>query len=83
MANRVAELARESGRGDVAESIIHRVDRSTMKATKISIFHLLTFAAIGASVALFMSGRRNEAIFVGLWPPTFQALKSASERCQT
>jgi hypothetical protein len=26
-----------------------------------------------------MSGKKMEAIFVGLWPPTFQALKSATE----
>jgi hypothetical protein len=31
-------------------------------------------------VLLFFSGRRTEAIFVGLWPPTFQALKSAYEK---
>jgi hypothetical protein len=40
----------------------------------------LTVASIGASIALFLKGRKLEAIFIGLWPPTFEALKSASER---
>jgi hypothetical protein len=70
----------ERQREDMAEAIIQRVDRTATKATKISIFHLLAVASIGASIALFLKGRKLEAIFVGLWPPTFEALKSASER---
>lgn len=72
-----AEINKER---DVAESLIHSIDRSTKKATRTSIFHVLSFLSIGASLALWFTGRRQEAIFVGLWPPTFEALKSAAER---
>jgi hypothetical protein len=65
---------------DMAEAIIQSVDRTTTKATRVSIFHLLAIASIGASIALFLKGKKMEAIFVGLWPPTFEALKSAAER---
>lgn len=65
---------------DVAESVIRRVDRSTRQTTGMSLLHILTIGSIGASIALFLSGRKNEGIFVGLWAPTFEALKSASDR---
>ena len=29
--------------------------------------------------ALFLSGNKQAGIFVGLWPPTFQALKSVAD----
>ena len=64
---------------DVAESVIGKIDESTTKATGMSVFHLLTIVSIVASIALFLRGNRTAAIFVGLWPPTFQALKSAVE----
>ena len=48
--------------------------------TDISLCHILMVGSIAASIALFVSGRRWVVIFVGLWPPTFQALESASER---
>lgn len=35
----------------------------------------LTIGSIAASVALFLAGKKQTAIFVGLWPPTFQALR--------
>lgn len=65
---------------DVAESILHNIDRVTTQTTRTSIFHVLSLVSIGASLALWFNGRKMEAIFVGLWPPTFEALKSASER---
>lgn len=61
---------------DAAESIIKSVDESTKGATGMSLVHLLTLGSIGASIALYVAGKRQAAIFVGLWPPTFQALKS-------
>lgn len=67
-------------RGDMAESVIRKVDRSTRKATGTSLLHILAIGSIGASIALFLSGKKTEGIFVGLWAPTFEALKSASER---
>ncbi|RPJ36447.1 MAG: hypothetical protein EHM35_08105 [Planctomycetaceae bacterium] len=65
---------------DRVESVLKNLDQSTIKITGISLFHLLTVGSIAASIALFVSGRKWASIFVGLWPPTFQALKSASER---
>jgi hypothetical protein len=65
---------------DRVESILKNMDESTIKMTGISLFHLLTVGSIAASIALFVSGRKWASIFVGLWPATFQALKSAAER---
>jgi hypothetical protein len=68
-----------SGQKDAAESLIRTVDESTKQATGISLFHILTLGSIGASIALFLSGNKQAGIFVGLWPPTFQALKSVAD----
>jgi hypothetical protein len=65
---------------DKAESLARKVDQATTGMTGTSVFHWLTIGAIVASIILFVSGRRMEAIFIGLWPPTFQALKSAAEQ---
>ena len=64
---------------DKAESLIRTLDESTKESTGISLFHILTLGSIGASLALFFSGNRQAGIFVGLWPPTFQALKSVAD----
>ncbi len=64
---------------DVAESMLRSMDVSTKEATGISLFHILTLGSIGASVALFLSGKKMAGIFVGLWPPTFQALKAVAD----
>jgi hypothetical protein len=64
---------------DVAESALRTIDKSTKKATGISLFHLLTLGSIGASIALFLAGKKQAGIFIGLWPPTFQALKSVAD----
>ncbi|MDQ3257421.1 MAG: hypothetical protein M3R15_26645 [Acidobacteriota bacterium] len=64
---------------DKAESLIRTIDASTKESTGISLFHILTLGSIGASLALFFSGNRQAGIFVGLWPPTFQALKSVAD----
>ncbi|HEV2915675.1 MAG TPA: hypothetical protein VGX92_20510 [Pyrinomonadaceae bacterium] len=64
---------------DAAETVLSTIDESTKKTTGISLFHILTLGSIGASIALFFSGNKQAGIFVGLWPPTFQALKSAVE----
>lgn len=64
---------------DAAESMLQTIDESTKGATGVSLFHILTIGSIGASIALFLSGKKQAGIFVGLWPPTFQALKAAVE----
>ncbi len=65
---------------DAAESMLKVVDKSTQKATGISLFHILTLGSIGASIALYLSGKQKAGIFVGLWPPTFQALKAVVDK---
>ena len=65
---------------DAAESMLKTVDKSTQKTTGISLFHILTLASIGASIALYLSGNKKAGIFVGLWPPTFQALKAVVDK---
>ncbi|HYE13107.1 MAG TPA: hypothetical protein VD968_01555 [Pyrinomonadaceae bacterium] len=67
------------GGKDVVESTLRTVDESTKTATGVSLFHILTLASIGGSLALFFAGKKSAAIFVGLWPPTFQALKSVAD----
>lgn len=64
---------------DKPESMARNVDRAVTEKTGMSVFHILALLSIIASIALFFSGRKMEAIFVGLWPPTFEALKSAAE----
>jgi hypothetical protein len=71
--------ANEGGQKDVAESVLRTIDKSTKKAAGISLFHLLTLGSIGASIALFLAGKKQAGIFVGLWPPTFQALKAVAD----
>lgn len=70
----------EMTKGDAAESILKTVDESTKGTTGVSLFHILTFGSIGASIALYLAGRKEAGIFVGLWPPTFQALKSVVDK---
>ena len=65
---------------DKAESMLRTIDESTKQSTAISLFHILTLGSIGASLALFFTGNRQAGIFVGLWPPTFQALKSVVDK---
>jgi hypothetical protein len=65
---------------DAAESVLKTIDESTKGATGVSLFHILTIGSIGASLALFFSGNKQAGIFVGLWPPTFQALKSVVDK---
>lgn len=65
---------------DAAESMLKTIDKTTQKTTGISLFHILTLGSIGASIALYLSGNKKAGIFVGLWPPTFQALKAVVDK---
>ena len=78
-ATRLEQETNTTGQKDAAESLIRTVDESTKQATGISLFHILTLGSIGASLALFFTGNKQAGIFVGLWPPTFQALKSVAD----
>jgi len=70
----------EATQTDKAEAVLKTIDNTTVQSTGISLFHILTIGSIGASLALFFSGNRQAGIFVGLWPPTFQALKSVVDK---
>jgi len=65
---------------DRIESLLRSIDATVTETTGTSMFHILTFASITASIVLFAKGKKLESLFVGLWPPTFQALKAAAER---
>jgi hypothetical protein len=65
---------------DRIESLLRDIDATVTETTGTSMFHILTFASIAASIVLFAKGKKLESLFVGLWPPTFQALKAAAER---
>jgi hypothetical protein len=65
---------------DVAESTLRRADDRTREATGVSLLHWLTIGSIATSIGLFIAGKKDLAIFIGLWPPTFQALRSIESR---
>ncbi|MDX2152640.1 MAG: hypothetical protein SFV54_18005 [Bryobacteraceae bacterium] len=62
---------------DVLERTKDRVeDMSRDKmGNRGSVYHWLALGSIGASLALYFAGKKSAAIFVGLWPPTFEALR--------
>lgn len=68
---------------DRAEDMLRSMDESTKESTGMSLLHILTLGSIAASLGLFFSGKKQTAIFVGLWPPTFQALKAAIDKNKT
>jgi hypothetical protein len=70
----------QTSKRDAAETMLKTVDGATQNSTGVSLFHILTLGAIGASVALFLAGKKSAGIFVGLWPPTFQALKAVVDK---
>ena len=78
-ATRKASQSPTGADNDTAENMLRTVDSTTKDTTGVSLLHILTLASIGASIALFLSGKKMAAIFVGLWPPTFQALKAAAD----
>ncbi len=65
---------------DQAESFGKSMHKLGKHTTGMSTFHWLTIGSIAASIALFVTGRKQAALFVGLWPPTFQALKSSMQK---
>lgn len=68
------------GNTGVADAAARRVENTSEQGMDFSLFHLLTLGSIGASIYLFLSGKKLEGIFVGLWPPTFEALRAGFER---
>jgi hypothetical protein len=60
---------------DALEGAKNKIEEFSRAKTGLSALHVLTIATIGASIALYVSGKKDLAIFIGLWPPTFQALR--------
>jgi hypothetical protein len=78
IAEKIENLTEDIAGADVAESLLRKLDKRVAPRTHVSLFHILTAASIVGSIFLFLRGKKMEAIFVGLWPATFQALKSAT-----
>jgi hypothetical protein len=72
-------ITKNRGEADIAESVLQTAEEKVRETTGFSLFHILTLASIATSIVLFIRGNKLGAIFVGLWPPTFQALKSAAQ----
>ncbi|PSQ69684.1 MAG: hypothetical protein BRD29_01160 [Bacteroidetes bacterium QH_2_67_10] len=64
----------------VTDQTLQDLETSTAEASGFSLFHLLTFGSIAASIYLYSQGRKQDGIFVGLWAPTFEALRSSFSR---
>ena len=41
---------------------------------KVAPYYIFAAATIASSIGLFVAGKRHEALFVGLWPPTIMAM---------
>ena len=75
----VENITENVAEADIAESLMHKVDEKVKSKSGLSLFHIATGLSIAVSLVLFLRGKKMEAIFIGLWPPTIEALKSASE----
>lgn len=64
---------------DKLEAAIRSFDDPIKRNAGASAFHYLALGSIGASIYFFCTGRKDLALFIGLWPPTFLALKAAAE----
>lgn len=64
---------------DIPEETARGMNQVIRNKTGMSLFNWLTVASIATSVGLFLYGKKELAIFIGLWPPTFQALKAGNK----
>jgi len=76
--NRAPRLSRRNA--DLGETAVRTIDQQSMRKVGVGALHILSLASIVGSLLLFMRGRKIEGIFMGLWPPTFEALSSAANR---
>lgn len=67
---------------DLSDAVVQKIEKAAISRTGISPMAVMAVGSIVASISLFIAGKRELAIFVGLWPPTFFALKSAAERSE-
>jgi hypothetical protein len=78
--NRASRIPR--GNADLGEAVVRKVDQQSMRKMGVGALHILSVASIVGSLLLFLRGRKIEGIFMGLWPPTFEALSAAANRRQ-
>lgn len=64
------------GMAERAEGAIRSAEQRVRRSTGASVLHWASLGAIAASIGLYLAGKKHAALFVGLWAPTFQALKS-------
>ncbi|HYE72535.1 MAG TPA: hypothetical protein VEF04_04355 [Blastocatellia bacterium] len=67
---------------DFIDRTVRSIDAPIKRTTNVSMWNALALGSIGASLTLFFMGKKELGIFIGLWPPTFFALKAAAEREQ-
>ncbi|HUR38779.1 MAG TPA: hypothetical protein VM222_04775 [Planctomycetota bacterium] len=76
--NRASRLPR--GNADLGEAAVRKIDQGSMRKVGVGALHILSMASIVGSLVLFLRGRKMEGIFMGLWPPTFEALSAVANR---
>lgn len=63
-----------------ADEAIESLDDST-SGTGMGLLRLMTFGSIAASLYLYwVADRKMDGVFVGLWAPTFEALRASTEK---
>lgn len=72
MGRQVQGKAREAMEGLRLEAPPESVGR----AMPPGLLNWLTLGSMVGSITLYFMGRKQDAIFIGLWPPTLQALNS-------
>ena len=80
MAVRIRSSRQPRRTADLGEAAVKKFDQQSMRKVGVGALHLLSLASIVGSLLLFLRGRKIEGIFMGLWPPTFEALSSAAIR---
>jgi hypothetical protein len=64
----------EPSRGDHREGPVARAIENQTAKLPSDTFLWLAFGSIGLSLALKLTGRKHDALFVGQWPPVFLLL---------
>ena len=68
----------DAAQANVAESLLHNVEREIEPGPSVKSSHLLKGAAIAGSILLFVRGHKLSAILVGLWPLMSYGWKAAA-----
>ena len=62
---------------DTVTKGFHEISEHAVSAftdPEVMPYYVFAAATIASSIGLFVAGRRQEALFVGLWPPTIMAM---------